>query len=90
MPNALFDLNAGRIVDGGLNVSLADLVSSGCVCVCGFHYLSICAGYSFSTSSLTWSSCDILLSVGDDLELLTLQCTSLTSVSDGPCNLVLG
>ena len=62
MPNALLDLNTGRIIDGGLNVSLIYLV-----CVCQVSpSLSFCAGYSFSTFSLTWSSCYILLSVGDE------------------------
>ena len=89
MPNALFGLDAGRIIDGGLNVSLVDLVNSGCVCEVSLS-LSFCAGHSFSTSSLTWSSHDILLSVGDEPGISDSSMSSLTSVSGGPCNLVLG
>ena len=89
IPNALFDLDAGRIVDGGLNVSLVDLVNCGSVCEVSLS-LSFCAGYSFSTSSLTWSSRNILLSVGDEPRIADSSMSSLTSVSGGPCDLVLG
>ena len=89
MPNTLFDLNAGGIIDGGLNVSLVDLVNSGCVCGVS-PSLSFCAGYSFNTSSLTWSSHDILLSVDDEPRIADSSMSSLTSVSGSPCDLVLG
>ena len=89
MPNALFDLDAGRIIDSGLNVSLFDLVNSGCVCEVSSS-LSFCAGYSFSTSNLTWSSHDILLSVDDEPGIADSLMYSLTSVSGHPCDLLLG
>ena len=89
MPNALFGLNAGGILDGGLNVSLVDLVNSVCVCEVS-PSLSFCDGYSFSISSLTWSSHDILLLVGDEPGIADSSMSSLTSVSGSPCNLVLG
>ena len=85
----MFGLDAGRIIDGGLNVSLVDLVNSGCTCEVSLS-LSFCAGYSFSTSSLTWSSHDILLSVGDEPRISDSLMSSLTFVSGGPCDLVLG
>ena len=52
--------------------------------------MSFCAGYSFSTSSLTWSSHDILLSIGDEPRIADSLMSSLTSVSGSPCDLVLG
>ena len=89
MLNALFYLDAGGIIDCGLNVSLVDLINSGCVCEVS-PSLSFCAGYSFNTSSLTWNSHDILLSVGDEPVISDSSISSLTSVSGSPCNLVLG
>ena len=88
-PRVLFDLNVGRIVDGGLNVALAGLINLDCICKVSSS-MSFCAGYNFSTSSLTWSSHDILLSADDGLEPADSSIPSLISVSGGPCDLVLG
>ena len=89
MPNALFGFDAGRIVDDGLNVSLVDLINSGCICEVSLS-LSFCSGYSLSTSNLTWSSHDILLLVGDEPGISESLLFPLTSVSGSPYDLVLG
>ena len=85
----LFNLDVGGIVDGGLNVVLAGLISLNCICKVSSS-LSFCAGCNFSTSSLTWSSHDILLSANDGLETADSSVPSLISVFGGPCGLVLG